>query len=358
MRTLTTVLPQSPTRGTGGVSCTSHLNRTHHSTASASKPGAHATRATGRATRRHTHTRRHTDTVAHSEHTTTPARPDSYPARAAAQHAPLRCTTPTLDRLQVTLLHARHPTPELPRAPVERRKLDRATVTHVRRPAARALLTRGDISQVGGRRDPLAPPLATEHYHSHVSARGQLPPGAARVQHAPLRAGPAAAGAAPQGAYFSTRTHSAHSRSRSPHTCRRLMTGFETQVINELAFLKLYRAVSKTPHLNVIPSLGPFASATATRSARTCGQTDTTLEAALEALPRTTRYSGAPGAARGLCGAGSLGDIHTSSLCFQFHMLLCAVWYVQRQRRARVLAMYRWLASHVCELGVDRAVKR
>ena len=34
------------------------------------------------------------------------------------------------------------------------------------------------------------------------------------------------------------------------------MTGFETQVINELAVLKLYRAVSKTPHLNVIPSLG------------------------------------------------------------------------------------------------------
>ena len=33
------------------------------------------------------------------------------------------------------------------------------------------------------------------------------------------------------------------------------MTGFETQVINELAVLKLYRAVSKTPHLNVIPSL-------------------------------------------------------------------------------------------------------
>ena len=35
-----------------------------------------------------------------------------------------------------------------------------------------------------------------------------------------------------------------------------LMTGLEPQVINELAVLKLYRAVSNPPHLNVIPSLG------------------------------------------------------------------------------------------------------
>ena len=33
------------------------------------------------------------------------------------------------------------------------------------------------------------------------------------------------------------------------------MTGFEIQVINVLAVLKLYRSVSKPPHLNVIPSL-------------------------------------------------------------------------------------------------------
>ena len=176
----TTVLPHPPTRGTGGVSCTSHLNRTHHSTRQVREQarGANATRATRQATRRHTHTRGHTDTVTPTDarpgHTPTPARPDTYPARAAAQHAPLRCTTPTLDRLQVTLLHARHPTPELPRAPVERRKLDRATVTHVRRPAARALLTRGDIRQVSSRRDPLTPPLAPERYSKVWCLRNRL----------------------------------------------------------------------------------------------------------------------------------------------------------------------------------------